>query len=72
MKRMIRRSKEARLGDRKGLERDQRGTMAESLRTSPHASLRFIPTLHEVGLRRNPSTVSNCMEETLGQLGMRG
>ena len=35
----------------------------ESLHTSPYTSLRFIPTLHETGLRRNPSTVSYCAQK---------
>ena len=38
--------------------------MAESSCTGPHTSLRFMPTLQETGLRRNPSTVSNCARKT--------
>ena len=46
-------------------------TMAESSHTDPHTSLRFMPTRHEIGLRRNASTVSNCAqrEKKLDQLG---
>jgi hypothetical protein len=34
-----------------------------------HASLRFMPTRHETGLRRNPSTVSNYAKKKLDQRG---
>ena len=31
---------------------------------SPYTSLRFMATLHETGLRMNPSTTSNCAQKT--------
>jgi hypothetical protein len=34
-----------------------------------HTSLRFIPTWHETGLQRNPSTVSNYAKKELDQRG---
>ena len=37
-----------------------------------HPSLRFIPTRHETGLRRNPSIVQNCGEKlNRGRIGKR-
>jgi len=46
-------------------------TAAESSHSNLHTSLRFMPTRHEIGLRRNASTVSNCAQrgKRLDQLG---
>ena len=50
-------------GDIKSEEPRGRTGTTESSHTSSHTSLRFMPTRHEVGLRRNPSTVSNCVQK---------
>jgi len=44
-------------------------TTAGSSHMRSHTSLRFMPTRHEVGLRRNPSTVSNYAQKSFDQLG---
>jgi len=46
--------------------------MSERLCVIFHASLRFIPTRHEIGFRRNPSTVSNWTRKNLDQSEMGG
>jgi len=43
------------------------GTRGGGGTTTPQTSLRFMPTRHEVGLRRNPSTVSNYAQKKLDE-----